>query len=637
MCGIAGYVRAEGVADGATVEPMLDRLGHRGPDDRGVWAVAGVALGHTRLSILDLTSAGHQPMSTPDGQGVLTYNGEVYNFPELRRELEAEGIGFRSRTDSEVVLHALHRWGPERAVRRLDGMFAFAYHDRRNGGTWLARDRLGIKPLYYAETPGGIVFASEIKALFAHPAVPCRPDAMNVVTHVVRERLDGAQTPFDGVRSVLPGSLMQCRRSAEVARYFDPMHDVDPHRILAGERDAFEDQSRRFDSTLRRSVHMHLVSDAPLAVMCSGGLDSGLVTAICRERKPDLVAYVADVEGAPESETTRAARVAAHLGVELRVVPVDGNVFFRLWPTAVYANDRPNFVPQNVAATAVAERVRADGVKVVLTGDGSDELFGGYSWYVTEYRAWRRRRLRAALIPNHRWLRALGRFLPRLGPNDLDALARRPFTRSSSAEQNAVADRLTCALTDRREILQESLFRRLDVLPRHEDRAFIARSLQDLYIHLAECLDSNDRMAMSQSVELRVPFLENELIDFGLHLPRRAKYDHGRSKRLVHAMAMRELPADVVSLPKIGFDVGNELWRGMEGFLADGVTAELLRWPRAYQADLLQRIRRTPRFLFRMLCLEIWARLFFAGATCEQLSEDLLRHRPRVARSAPVR
>jgi asparagine synthase (glutamine-hydrolysing) len=636
MCGIAGYVRKEGIADAATLEPMLDRLLHRGPDDRGVWAAAGVALGHTRLSILDLSALGHQPMSTPDGTGVLTYNGEVYNFPELRRELEDAGVRFLSRTDSEVVLHALHRWGPQQAVPRFDGMFAFAYHDRRDGSTWLARDRLGIKPLYYAATTFGTVFASEIKALLAHPTVRCRPDPVNVVTHIVRERLDGENTPFEGIRSLLPGTLMKCGAVGDAVVYFDPLRDVDPGRILAGETDAFEEQLRRFEESLRRSVHKHLVSDAPLAVMCSGGLDSGLVTAIAREHNPDVVAYVADVEGAPESETARASRVAGHLGVELRVVRVDKDAFFRLWPAAVYANDRPNFFPQNVAAMAVAETVHADGVKALLSGDGADELFGGYSWYVTEYQAWRRRRLRASLTRNNRWFRAAARVLPWLRPIDLDLLATRPFAAHRTAEQNTVADRLTCVLTDRRELLQEALFRRFDVLPRHEDRAFLARSFQDLYIHLSETLDSADRMAMARSVELRVPFLENELMDFGMHLPRRAKYDRGRSKRLVHAMALRHLPEDVVSLPKIGFDVGNDLWRGMEGFLSNGAAAELLRWPRRQQDGVIRRIRRTPRFLFRMLCFEIWARLFLGGATCEQVAEDLLRYR-RVARPSTLR
>ena len=627
MCGIAGYVRTEGAADGAVIEPMLDRLRHRGPDDRGVWAQGSVALGHTRLSILDLTALGHQPMSTPDGSGVLTYNGEVYNFPALRRELEISGIQFRSRTDSEVVLQALHRWGPEQAVPRFNGMFAFAYHDRRDGSTWLARDRLGIKPLYFSTSAGGTVFASEIKALFAHPEIVCRPDPLNVITHMVRERLDGAETPFEGIRALPPGSLMKCGGVGEISAYFDPLRDIDPRRILAGEHDAFEEQLAKFEAALRESVRMHLISDAPLAVMCSGGLDSGLVTALMREDKPDVVAYVAEVEGVAEPEGARAARLCSALGVELRQVRVDVETFYRLWPAAVYANDRPNYFPQNVAAMAVAEAVRADGFKALLNGDGADEVFGGYSWYVTEYRSWRKRRLRAAWTRNNRWFRTLGRFLPALRPIDLDRLAQRPFTRDRSSEQDAVTDRLTCALTDRRDLLQEALFRRLDVIPRHEDRAFLARSFQDLYVHLAETLETNDRMAMSQSVEARVPFLENALIDLGLHLPRRAKYDRGRSKRLVHAMASRHLPADVLALPKIGFDMGNELWRGMEGFLAGGVIADLLRWPSGQQEELLHRVRRHPRFLFRMLCFEIWGRLFLAGATCEQLSEDLLRHR----------
>ncbi len=236
MCGIAGYWHRDGrPADTAFLPAMLDRQRHRGPDDRGVWAAGPVALGADRLSILDLSPHGHQPFATPEQDSVLTYNGEVYNWRELRLELEREGVRFVSACDSEVVLHALHRWGPEAAVPRFNGMFALAWYDCRSGSLWLARDRSGIKPLYLADCGHTVVFGSEAKALFAHPAVPCRPDLHALTTNLYLSHLTGDWTPFEGVRRVPPGTMIRCRSEAtERIVWFDLERDLDIERLLRG-------------------------------------------------------------------------------------------------------------------------------------------------------------------------------------------------------------------------------------------------------------------------------------------------------------------------------------------------------------------------------------------------------------------
>lgn len=211
MCGLAGFLRHDGAAaDAASVAGMLDRQRHRGPDDRGLWSHGPMALGLDRLSILDLSASGHQPFVMPDGTSALSYNGEVYNWRALRTELEREGVSFRSNTDTEVVLHALDRWGPEIAIPRLNGMFALAWFDVTTETLWLARDRVGIKPLYWAATADALVFASEAKALFAHPSVACRPDVHALVTNLYLDRLSGDWTAFEGVRHLEPGTLMRC-------------------------------------------------------------------------------------------------------------------------------------------------------------------------------------------------------------------------------------------------------------------------------------------------------------------------------------------------------------------------------------------------------------------------------------------
>lgn len=625
MCGIAGLLNHQGRAEIAVVNSMLDRIAHRGPDDRGTWVHGPVGLGHVRLSLLDLSERGHQPTVTSDGQGVIVYNGEVYNFGELRSRLEKTGIGFKSNTDTEVVLNALHLWGPEQAVMQFNGMFAFAYYDLRNRTLWLGRDRLGIKPLFIARTSTSLVFGSEIKALLSHPEVACRPDMHALITQIIYERLDGTWTPFEKIESISPGTLLKISATEETITYFDVLRDINPQRILDGQGMDFPIALQRFEQHFNSSVRQHLICDAPLATLCSGGLDSSLVTAVAKDHKPDIVAYVADVAGMQGEEVRRASSVCDHLGVELRRVPVDLATYYRLWPQAICANDQPNYFAQNIAAMAVAEAMRGDGFKAVLAGDGADELFGGYSWYVDVYKMWRRRRLHAAWIRDNALFRLLGRFNPLLAPLNLEALSERPFAHLNQPGESGIAGPKICVIDGAKRHLREAaLFRRLESLPLHEERAFLARSYEDIYVHLAEMLRTNDRMAMWHSIEVRVPFIENELIDHGLHLPCRIKYHRGVTKRLINALALKRLPKEIVRLPKIGYHAPSGLWQGMSGFLRGGKLAELLKWRAADQQDIVQMIQKHPRLLYRMLSTEIWARIYLDGASPLQLSESML-------------
>ncbi len=263
----------------------------------------------------------------------------------------------------------------------------------------------------------------------------------------------------------------------------------------------------------------------------------------------------------------------------------------------------------------------------MLTGHGSDELFGGYAWHVASYKLWRKRRLRAEWLARTPFVNRLRRLHRWFAPIDLDALPRRPLAHTSQRAQAALAARQSIALLSRRELRHAALFRHLKALPRHEDRAFLAHTFEDIYLHLGEGLRSEDRMSMAYSIEARVPFLENDLIDFALHLPLSAKYRNGRTKMLVQGLGERRLPHDVMNLPKIGFWVRDSMWRGVEPILRDGAVAELLEWQRDEQENLLELLRRYPRFLFRVVCFEIWARLFFRGETPAQLTDSLLRHR----------
>ena len=633
MCGLAGCWHRDGTpADPMLVERMLDRQRYRGPDDRGTWSAGPVALGLDRLAILDLSPHGHQPMASRDGQSVIAYNGEVYNWRELRRELEADGVAFTSACDTEVVLEALHRWGPEVAIPRFNGMFALAWFDRRDDTLWLARDRAGIKPLYLTDTGSVVAFASEAKALFAHPAIPCRPDVHALVTHVFLQRMAGDWTGFEGVRSVLPGTTVRISRTGtEVLTWFDVERDLDVERILASRREPFEEHVETFRGLIERSVELHLQSDAPLAVMCSGGLDSSLTTAIAMRHKPDLVAFVAEVEDAPVAEADKAQVVADHLGVALRRIPVTDADYPRLWALAARHNDDPIFFYQNPMSLRVSEAVRDEGFKVLVTGEGADELFGGYPWQLETGRMWQLRRWHARLIRDIPPLRAIGRYLQWLAPFDLKALAGDPFSRRGEWRKSPPGAELAIDGGIRRR-KAEALFARLAPLPSAWERGFAARAYDDFYHHLRVLLAANDKMTMATSVEMRVPFLESATIDFGLHLAPRSKVHRGRRKRVVKAVAEALLPSEIVHAQKHGFGMPQKFTTGYTGLVEGGIVPELFKWGRAETARMHEVMREHHLIGQKVVSMELWAQQHFGGRSAAEMEERL-----RAVREAPER
>ena len=627
MCGVVGFWNRDGkIASEVILERMIDKINHRGPDDHGTWAKGSIGLGHCRLSILDLSSRGHQPFMTEDGLGVISYNGEVYNFKDLRKNLEAEGVKFKSGTDTEVVLYALHRWGPEQAVKLFNGMFAFAYYDLRNETLWLGRDKLGIKVLHITEVGGMIAFASEMKALFAHPDVPRRPDLHALTTQIFYQRLDGDWTAFEGIDQVLPGTLLKIAKNLkEEIVYFDVVRDLDVDRIKRQSDASFEDLLLEFEKRFAMSVDLHLISDAPVAAMTSGGVDSSLITARVKEVKPDIVGYVADVQGTDISEIKRARKVCDHLGVELRPVKVDIEEYLRLWPLAIYHNDQPNFYSQNAAFLAVVQAAQRDGFKVALTGEGSDELFGGYNWHAETYRMWRLRRLHSKFVPNILPFRILGRFLSKAIPLNLKELGQRPFSHIHKWTTNSDRIRELASIdAGQRATRERELFEKLDGIKPIEERAYLARSLDDFYCHLRNLLISNDKMGMAYSIEARVPFLENGLIDFAIHLPFKAKYFKGITKRIVKKAAEKRLPHEIVYAKKVGFGVSAHVWQHTKEILKGGMLSQLMKWNRGQEGMILNQIYSDHLMPYHFVCMELWARMYFRGESPEQLGEELL-------------
>ncbi|MGB8853686.1 MAG: asparagine synthase (glutamine-hydrolyzing) [Pirellulales bacterium] len=616
MCGIVGlWRRRDGDrADPELVDRMLATILHRGPDGGGVWADGRVALGHRRLSIIDLSAAGHQPMLSADRRGVLTYNGEIYNYPELRQDLEKEGISFVGTSDTEVLLAALHSWGPERTIPLLNGMFAFAYLDLRCGALWLARDRLGIKPLYVAETGQDLLFASEVKAILAHPGVATRVDEAALSrAFLVRRR--SHDTLFAGISGMPSGSWWKVTVDGIAKhRYFDIETALDRTRLTDNHRSInLGHVTDTLRSSLQESVRIHLASDAPIAAMCSGGVDSSLIAAYAGDDRPGLVGYVAEAP-VGRGEAAQASRVGRHIDVPIREVAVPREDYLRLWPVCIRHLDAPTHHHSEPALLAVARACRADGIKVLLTGEGADELFGGYAWHSAAHRYWR----------GKAWLSAVMHFLGKRSPSRQRGF---PLQRPSiSSRLHRCRSRMALAADAEREFLPRRLFESLSGIGSLSDRALAVSGLADLVEHLSWVLHRHDHMSMAASVEMRVPFLENRLIDFGMHLPRSAKLRRGQGKWALKTVALDRLPRDVVFARKKGFPIPHAYTHGTERLLLGGLLADQLQWSKATTEFIVDDLRHDTDLLFLMVGMELWLRHVVGHETSDALGETLVSY-----------
>jgi asparagine synthase (glutamine-hydrolysing) len=620
MCGIAGcVVEPGGRPDQGALERMAGALGHRGPDDRGVDVVGSVGLVHTRLSIVDPSPAGHQPMVDESGDWWLAYNGEVFNHLELRNELS--GAAWRSGTDTETLLRALAAWG-EDAVPRCNGLFAFAALDVLRGRLLLVRDRFGVKPLYLARHAGALWFASELRALVA-AGVPARPRADVLAHSVAYGWANGRETPLEGIDRVLPGTLVEVDVATLVVderRWYDPAAAVDRERaaVLAGRsRAALVDET---EGSLRASVRRRLMADVPLGAMCSGGIDSSLIAAFARDERPGLVAYNAAVADQPAvDESAWAERVAGHLGIELRTTLMTAESWRAGLVEAVRHNEFPLMHESSVPMAQIAALARADGVKVLLSGEGADELFAGYDgMHLAEYRAFippalARRQSVAALLRRADALRrrrgrdVVGGVRRRLERPPDSRVTRPPTARSSDAYEAEVAARAAGAYAHHpgpRGTLEAAL-------------------LGDLGTYLPHLLNRQDKNTMQHSIETRVPFLDPDVVALALNLPLEARATPER-KGVLRDLARAHLPRGVANRTKLGF--GFDVRPYLQGaarpeFLADGHLREALAVPQGEWRSAVARL--SSAHALRFWSGEVWCRLFLAGADAGVVEEEL--------------
>jgi len=635
MCGICGVMTFNPArrVEPSWLEAMNRRIVHRGPDDDGFYVSGNIGLAMRRLSIIDL-QAGHQPLSNEDGTVWVVYNGEIYNHQELRPLLEERGHRYRTRTDTETIVHLYEEYGRD-CVAHLRGMFAFALWDTRRRILFAARDRLGIKPFYYRHSADGFLFGSEIKAILAYPGVKAEFNCAVLPEYLAFGYLAGPDTFFSGVKKLLPGHTLELDESAElrIERYWD----------LATPPE-FEEKTKSFyvntyREMLESAVSSHLMSDVPLGVFLSGGVDSSAVAALTTKiRREPIQTFSVGYAEAPYSELPYAGMVAKHIGSVHHEVRVSCREFFDALPKLIWHEDEPIVWPSSVALYFVAELAR-EHVTVVLTGEGSDETLGGYTRYPwtlwnsrldSIYRhavpAGLRRRFRTVL-QDSAWI----------GADVRRKLSHTFLARDGNSWASFYFENFYCAFSaaERAELLGDDLMAELETQATtayqnslaywdHSSGDLIGRLLYtDIKTYLVELLMKQDNMSMAASIESRVPFLDHVLVEFAASIPARFKTRGLEGKLILKAAVADLLPDSIVHRRKLGFPTPWSGW--LAGPQLDSIEGLLIE-PRSLERGLFRsesvrrlfaehRARRVDHYdrIWRLLNLELWHRVFIDG------------------------
>jgi len=634
MCGICGVV---GRADEQLIKKMLGRIAHRGPDDEGVYVAetsAGerVGLGHRRLSIIDLSSAGHEPMPDATGRIWLTYNGEIYNFKTLRRELESLGHSFKSNTDAEVIIYAYLEWGRE-CVQRFNGMFAFAIWDLRDKSLFIARDRVGIKPLYYADTPAGFAFASEIKALFAIPGMQRTVDLAALDQFMTFLWTPGPNTAFSGVFKLPPAHYLVYRDGAiEVTEYWDLKFEEDDS---LSESEWIE----RVREQVSRSVGSQLLADVPLGAFLSGGIDSSSIVALMSslsDFKPTTYTFGfrnEDLRYDILEDDVKYARMAGELfDTDYHEALLEPRVI-ELLPKLVYHMDEPVADPAILTSYLICRSAR-ERLTVLLSGMGGDEVFAGYP---------RHSAMRIAeaynMIPQF-LSRPVVDALPGARPGRLTALFRntKKLARSAALPERERYLGFGTYFTEaeKGELYNGELARAaldFDAYAEHQryfdrvaDEDFINQMLYVDMKTFLPCLNLNytDKTSMATSMEVRVPLLDHELIELAARIPAALKLKGLTGKYILKRAAEAWLPREIIRRKKAGFSAPVRAWlvRDLRDMVEDVLSESNIRSRGYFEYPFVRKLiddnlsgrEDNSLKVFQLLTLELWHRAFIDAA-----------------------
>lgn len=632
MCGIVGLAFQEGTGgvDPARLSRAVAAIAHRGPDSQATRVGPTFAFGHTRLAIIDLAETGAQPMTSADGRYVIIYNGELYNYRELRKELIAQGVSLRGGSDTEVLLECFALHG-ERIFERLNGIYALAIADLRTGHVIVARDPLGIKPVYVAEGPFGVAFASEIKSLLEIAPIPRDVDASALRGYLTFQFCPGDRTPLKAVRRLMPGGALRIVAGRVVERWTPrPRAGYAPRRDWTMEQCALQ-----LGLEVEAATQRQMVSDAPLGAFLSGGVDSTAIVGAARRGAPSITCFTVALAGGAQGEFTDdlpfARRAATEMGVKLVEVPVSQQDMVEGISRMVVDLDEPIADPACLATFFIAREARSRGVKVLLSGAGGDDVFSGY------------RRHQALAVDHHLRrlpqpaLRALAGLsglagLQRLGGRRLAKLAKgvdqpldRRLVQLFAWSDPGDAARLLAPDLRGPGAEDEAFAPMLDLLARLPDMPEIERCLElEKRFFLGDHnLIYTDKMGMAAGVEIRVPLLDAEVLDFARLIPAEWKMRHGAAKWMFKRSQRGRIPDFVLDRPKTGFGVPLRAW--IRGPLRE-MSADLLSRDTVMRRGLLDPDRIERLFaanaagdadaaytLFAAMCIEIWARNFLDG------------------------
>ena len=633
MCGIVGVVQFERDArlDTDVLRQMCAAMVHRGPDDEGIYSQGRVGLGVRRLSIIDLAT-GHQPISNEDGTLWIVFNGEIYNHLLLREQLIARGHRYRTQSDTETIVHLYEEYG-RTCVDHLRGMFAFAIWDTRQQSLFIARDRLGIKPLYYRLTPECFLFGSEIKVILACPGVDREFNREVLAEYLAFGYLSGPDTFFSGIRKLMPGHTLELQESGEIQirRYWD---------ISLTDDDARHTESyyvQTYRDLLEQAVSSHLMSDVPLGVFLSGGLDSSAIAALMTKvRHAPIKTFSVGYAETSYSELPHARQVAKHLNSVHHEVVVSREEFFHALPQLIWHEDEPLAWPSSVALYFLAQLAR-EHVTVVLTGEGSDETLAGYARYAFSlknvaadriYRRftpqWIRHQIRHSIIDSKLINGTLRRklahtFMARDGECWTSFYFDNFFSAFSGEEQ---ADLLSDDLAQ--EFSRGDAYRNVMEYWNYSSGSLLRRLLYtDIKTYLVELLMKQDNMSMAASIESRVPFLDHTLVDFAMRIPQEFQLGGLAGKRILKKAVADLLPGSIINRPKSGFPTPWAEW--LAGPQLDAIQNLLLE-PHSINRGLFKRKAVERLFqehraqyrdhcdrIWRLLNLELWFRVCVEG------------------------
>lgn len=655
MCGIGGF---SGHYTHNLLQEMGRRMAHRGPDDDGdqyIDDIYPVGLLHRRLAIIDLSADGHQPMtvqcqccqSSDAKQLWLVYNGELYNYRELRRYLTAKGHHFHSRSDSEVILHLYAEEGPD-MLQRLNGIFAFAIYDGRTSGQdhrihpgdlFIVRDQVGVKPLYYTQTQLGFLFASELKALLASPAVSRDLDYSAIHYYLAYLWCPGEQTALSQVKKVNPGEAMIVRQGQIASRWY--YYDYPYHGHYSGQ--TVVETCHELDEHLTRAVDRQLMADVPVGAFLSGGLDSSAVVAKMKALHPEqeFNCYTIDFskglasEGNPQ-DLPYARAVAKHLGVNLKVLHVEADMMQQL-QRMIYHLDEPQADPAPLHVMSIAQAARADGIKVLLSGTGGDDIFSGYrrhqALYWQRYWQWLPRHLRHTIATCARDC-ADGRYHYASMRRPLARRIAKLFANCDLAPDERIANYFQWGSDDLRRSLysddmqsylaeintMQPLISSLARIPEESDALNRMLYLEARHFLSDHNLNYTDKMSMAVGVEVRVPLLDMDLIHYAIKIPPYMKQTARMGKAIFKRAMQPYLPYQVIYRPKAGFGAPVRQWMHKElrpmvddllapstvaarGLFSPQAINNLRQWDEAGRVD-------ASYTLFSLLCIELWCQQF---------------------------